>query len=304
MSAGTANQSQCVNPPIRQVLCGNDAEERFRMCIGGQVCPSVPIERKDIFMKYYQKKLFGLLGAACVITAIGTGAFTVSATTVNDVIAHAYAVGLPESQIQQCINQYGGGTYTSEQCDQAIELLDQWAAERDQAIQDTVDQAAGNGTSGTTTSANQATENGSQSITTSTRPTEQEFIQMPLKDKVSYINSLPEKERTEFINQMSNEERNSFLKELDTDKQLSIISSLIDIGDAFDVSFSVDTVSEDGIAISARDANGNLIDVTTFGNTVEETGIPYTVPILAGGSAILLAAAGIGVLVYRSGRKQ
>ena len=39
--------------------------------------------------------------------------------------------------------------------------------------------------------------------------------------------------------------------------------------------------------------------VSTFGDTVEATGIPYTVPVLVGGSAIALAAAGLGVLLYR-----
>lgn len=265
-------------------------------------------------MKPHRRRNMAWICSIGILAAIGMGfgSMTASATSVDDVIAHAYAVGLPESQIQQCINQYGGGTYTSEQCDQAIALLDQWAAQRDQAIQDTVDQAAGGSTSdssasgntngtGTTTAAGGTA---SQNTTTAAKPSKDAFIQMSLEEKVAYINSLPDEERTQFMEQMSNEERNSFLKELDTDKQLEIISSLIDVGDAFGVSFSVDSVSDDGIAISARDENGNLVDVTTFGNTVEETGIPYTIPVLVGGGAILLAAAGIGAVVYLSGRNK
>ena len=60
----------------------------------------------------------------------------------------------------------------------------------------------------------------------------------------------------------------------------------------------MDTLSKDAIAISARDKDGNLVDVTTFGNTVEETGIPYTVPVLIGSGAILLAAGGIGAALF------
>ena len=71
--------------------------------------------------------------AACagmLLTVSCIGGLSASATTVDDVIAHAYAVGLPDETIQQCINQYSSGQYTSEQCDAAIAELDAWAADR------------------------------------------------------------------------------------------------------------------------------------------------------------------------------
>ena len=54
---------------------------------------------------------------------------------------------------------------------------------------------------------------------------------------------------------------------------------MADVGEAFGVNFSVDEISDGAISISAHDADGNLVGVSTFGNTVEATGIPYTVPV-------------------------
>lgn len=68
---------------------------------------------------------------------------------------------------------------------------------------------------------------------------------------------------------MSNEERNSFLKQMKTSDQLDVISAMTDVGKAFGVNFSVDSVSDDAISVSIHDENGNLVGVSTYGNTVE-----------------------------------
>ena len=207
-------------------------------------------------MKQTTKKLAGLACGLALVLGCGAGTLTASATSVGDVIAHAYAVGLPESDIQACIAQYSGREYTSEQCDQAIAALDNWAKERDDKINEEINK-------GTTTAADQ---------------------------------------RNDFVQNMSNEERNSFLKQMKTSDQLDVISAMTDVGKAFGVNFSVDSVSDDAISVSIHDENGNLVGVSTYGNTVEATGIPYTVPVLIGGGAILLASAGLGALLLRSRR--
>lgn len=256
-------------------------------------------------MKRKMMKITGLVCGLGLLLGTGFGTLTASATTVSDVIAHAYAVGMPEAQIQQYINQFSGGEYTSEQCDKAIGALDEWAAERDAAIEKELAKgtttAAPQSSGKTTTTEAAGTAAAAQ---TTQKPTKQEFIDMPLDQKVDYVNSLPSQERTEFINQMSNEERNSFLKQMDASSQAAVISELLGVGDAFGLSFSVDTLSDGAVAISARDADGNLVDVSTFGDTVEQTGIPYTVPVLAGGGAILLAAGGIAILFAHAAQKK
>ena len=205
-------------------------------------------------MKHMTKKIAGLSLGLALVLGCGVGTLSAAATSVGDVIAHAYAVGLPEAQIQQCIAQYSGGNYTSEQCDRAIAALDNWASQRDQKIEDELNK-------GTTA---------------------------------------PADNRDSFVQNMSNDERNSFLKQLDTSDQLDIIASMADVGEAFGVNFSVDEISDGAISISAHDADGNLVGVSTFGNTVEATGIPYTVPVLIGGGAVVVAAAGLGIVLCRS----
>ena len=249
-------------------------------------------------MKKHTKQIAGLVCGLGLLLGAGVGSMTVSATTVDDVIAHAYAVGMPESEIQHYINLGSGGTYSSEACDMAIAKLDEMAHQWDNAVKDVIDQgtttAGGDSTTQTTTT---AAGNAAGAQTTTKAPTEQEFINMSLDEKVNYVNSLPSDQRTKFIDNMSNDVRNSFLKQMDTSKQLEIVSSMLDVGDAFGLNYSVDSISDGALAISARDADGNLVSVSTFGDTVEATGIPYTVPVLVGGGAILLAAAGLGVVL-------
>lgn len=249
-------------------------------------------------MKKMYRRFTGILCGLGILACAGMGTLTASATSVGDVIAHARAVGMPESMIQSYTNQGMslGREFTSAECDQAIAALDQWAAERNQAIEDTLNN----------TTAAQEDSSSVQTTTTAVTkaPTKQEFIDMTIDEKISYVNSLPADKRTEFINSMSNEERNSFLKQMDTSKQADVIASLLDVGDAFGLTFSVDTLSGGSAAISARDASGNLVGVTTFGDTVEQTGVPYTVPVLIGGGMVLLAAMGIGAVVGHSSRKR
>lgn len=261
--------------------------------------------RKDKHMKQTTKKLAGLACGLALVLGCGAGTLTASATSVGDVIAHAYAVGLPESDIQACIAQYSGREYTSEQCDQAIAALDNWAKERDNKINEEINK-------GTTTAApeeNRTTETTAATAAAAagktaqtTAPAKKDFLNMTLNEKVEYINSLPADQRNDFVQNMSNEERNSFLKQMKTSDQLDVISAMTDVGKAFGVNFSVDSVSDDAISVSIHDENGNLVGVSTYGNTVEATGIPYTVPVLIGGGAILLASAGLGALLLRSRR--
>ena len=249
-------------------------------------------------MKHMTKKIAGLSLGLALVLGCGVGTLSAAATSVGDVIAHAYAVGLPEAQIQQCIAQYSGGNYTSEQCDRAIAALDNWASQRDQKIEDELNKGTtapadnANSSAGeTTTTAAKA--NGSSAAQTNT-PSAKDFMDMTLDEKVSYINSLPADKRDSFVQNMSNDERNSFLKQLDTSDRMA------DVGEAFGVNFSVDEISDGAISISAHDADGNLVGVSTFGNTVEATGIPYTVPVLIGGGAVVVAAAGLGIVLCRS----
>ena len=119
---------------------------------------------------------------------------------------------------------------------------------------------------------------------------------MTLDEKVSYINSLPADKRDSFVQNMSNDERNSFLKQLDTSDQLDIIASMADVGEAFGVNFWWMRSPTAQFPSAPMTQMATWWACPPFGNTVEATGIPYTVPVLIGGGAVVLAAAGLGIV--------
>ena len=84
------------------------------------------------------KKGFRKVCAALCSTALLCAATAVpaSASTVNDVIAAAYAVGIPAQYVQEGIAMYGGGNYTSEQCDQAIASIYSYQGRVDELLED------------------------------------------------------------------------------------------------------------------------------------------------------------------------
>ncbi len=236
------------------------------------------------------------LGCATLLTAPLT--LNASATTVGDVIAHAYAVGLPEDTIQACINEFGGGTYTSKQCDKAIACLDEWAAQRQASIEKEMERAQRK-------AEKNATDNDVESeTTTSDEVTEDDFIAMSLEEKEDYMQTMSDDERAAFIDNMTNAEMNSMLSQMSTTDQLEVVASLIDVGDAFGISYSVDSVSDDAIVLAGRDMDGNLLTVYTYGETVEKTGYDYTLPILIGMGAIVVACAGFFTILFITRRQR
>lgn len=217
------------------------------------------------------------LAAAFSVAATSQTAL-VSATTPDDVIAFARSVGMPEEQVQTCINQYSGGTYTSEQCDKAIAMLASYYADRDNAI-------------------------GGVSSETPAEPVEkiekEEFENMEVHEKKDYVNSLPQEEKKEYLDMMSNEEKNQLVKEMDPAEQVGIISGMLGMGDAMGYQFAVENVENGAIMLSARDEDGKLVGVTVLGDSVEKTGYPYLVPIAACSGIFLFAVCGIVVLIRK-----
>lgn len=227
------------------------------------------------------KKLLAFAAAAAIAVFSGIP-MTASATSVGDVIAYAYQVGMPEDMIQQYIAMGSGREWTSEQCDQAIAALSAWAAERDTAI------------SG----------GGQQSVPAEKVPDPiepEEFEEMSIEEKQEYITSIPSEQKQEYLDVMTNDEKNQLLKKLDTSEQVEVIAGMLGFGDPFGYNFSIEDVSNGSVMISARDENNKLVGVTVLGDSVEKTGITYPVPILAATGAILLSAIGIVMIVRKGG---
>lgn len=277
------------------------------------------------------KKFFNATAALftlLVATAPLSGAITASASTVNDVIAAAQAVGIPSQYIQEGINTYGGGNYTSEQCDQAIASIYSYQGRVDDLLYDyfdvpkpnspstqpvtqpgnsnnqtpsKTDENSNNNTSSGNSAAgvndNNNNSNNSSNNASNNRPSNNEFINMTFDEKIDYISKLPNEEKTEFIKNMTTDERNSFIKQLPMDDKASILNEFLKVGDAVGINLSVDEMSDNSIVISARDANGKLIDVSNMGNSIQNTGKPYTLPIVISAGLIAVAFGGIALTI-------
>lgn len=261
-----------------------------------------------------KKRLISAVMGLSMAMAASASVYTdrVSATTVDDVIAYAYEVGLPEAQIQECINRYSCGTYTSEQCDKAIGMLAQWKADRDAAIGggDTPSEPeteSGSSSSETEPGSNTESVPDSDKNTNADNGTaepipedaKEEFVNMDVHDKQEFINSLPSEEKKDYLDLMTNGEKNQLLKELEPSQQVEIISGMLGFGEAFGYQLSVENVSDGAVMLSARDEDGKLVNVSVIGDSVEKTGKSYLVPVSACAGLMLLSVAGMFMLVRK-----
>ena len=239
------------------------------------------------------------LGAACF--AVAAGSLSASATTKEDVIAAARAAGFPEVYVQAGINKLNEEEYTSEDYDSFIAALHTYEDEIWEKINQqfgTVTTAPESGDSSTTvtTTAPVQTE-GSGSVVTTTK--QKPFINMTLEEKVAYVQSLPEEERAKFMASLSTTDKNSIIKQLSLNDKTDIINKLIETGKTMGFYFTVDDLEDDKLTISARDEEGKLIDVSSMGVVVDDTGISHTGLI----SGLLTGVAAAGAGLYLIGRK-
>ncbi len=271
-----------------------------------------------------RNKLIAVLAAAMLSVIPMGNTLTASATTPDDVIAAAYAAGWPDWLVQQAINMYAGGDYTSEQCDAAIAQIfqyDETVAAQIEAqfgvappsnMTTTTPSESGGSTTGTSSGSGSSSSqdssgtgsdipssSGGNSTSSESRPSNQEFIDMTLEEKKAYLNSMSQEEKETFINTMTNKERNSVIKQLSASDKAAIISNFVKVGEKFGISFNIDELSGDNVQISAHDAEGNLVNVTSMSMTVDPTGHSYTVPIAAAAGLILVSVGGMIFLVRR-----
>ena len=261
-------------------------------------------------MKKTWRKVCAIL---CSVALLGAGATVpVSAATVDDVIAAAYAVGIPSQYIQEGIAMYGGGNYTSEQCDQAVASIYSYQGRVDDLLYDyfgVEKPSSGGGNSATTPS---GSNNGQPAVTTKapqnagdqTITTTKNFVDMTLDEKIGYVNQLPAEERSEYLSNLTTEERNSFIKQLPLDDKANVLNEFLGVGDSLGLHFTVDEMTNDTVVVSARDKNGKLIDVSAMGITVEETGKSYTLPIAIAALLAGCGVSGMAALIFFAGRKK
>ena len=292
------------------------------------------------------KKGFRKVCAALCSTALLCAATAVpaSASTVSDVIAAAYAVGIPAQYVQEGIAMYGGGNYTSEQCDQAIASIYSYQGRVDELLEDYFgvpsngggnnnnasdnnnnsgnnNNSSDNNNSGSNSGGNSGSSgnnsnsssnsnssnnanSGNNGGTSGDSDGSKSFTDMTLDEKIDYVNQLPAEERGNYISNLTTEERNSFIKQLPVSDKAAVLNEFLGGGDSLGLHFTVDEMTNDSVVVSARDKDGKLIDVSAMGVTVEETGKSYTTPITI---AALLAGGGIcgvSAIIFAAGKKK
>lgn len=259
-------------------------------------------------MKRKQSKLLcGVSAAAAML--LGTAALPLhaAAASVEDVYAAMRRIGLPESMIQEAKIQYqntehddagmsvNGNYFTYEVWADMVELYE-----------DEIWEEVGRqfGVSGS--DIKDAAQNPTEPATPADPPAQtagKSFIDMTLEEKKAYVESLPESERAAFLAGLSTAERNSIIKQMSPDSQANIADGFIELGEQLGMHVSVDQLDGSGISYSVRNSDGTLIDMSSVGTAVDNTGWNTTVPVLGAGAMILGALGGLALLTRRTDRE-
>lgn len=260
------------------------------------------------------KKLISCFSAIAVLT-IGTSLYSasVSATTVDDVAAVARSYGYSEDDISAGYNAYyaNPSKYPSEVLDQAIAYLHSAGA---QTIS-TSPQAEPEPAQTTPTSPDVQTpraeeqpaiENGidltASDGTAFTRISREKFINMSYDEKMSYVHSFPQSQQQAIIDDLSPEEYKSIMKQSPTDKKMQIIGKLSEAANEMGLNITVDEITDSSLTVAMRNDEGELVNISTAGATVDDTGYDRR-GIFALSAALLCAAACMTIFLLRIMKK-
>ena len=248
------------------------------------------------------KKGFRKVCAALCSTALLCAATAVpaSASTVSDVIAAAYAVGIPAQYVQEGIAMYGGGNYTSEQCDQAIASIYSYQGRVDELLEDYFGVPSNGGGNNNNASDSNSGSNNSNSSNNNNSGSNSGG------NSNSSGNNSNSSSNSNSSNNTNSGNNGGPSGDSDGSKSFTdmTLDEKIDYGDSLGLHFTVDEMTNDSVVVSARDKDGKLIDVSAMGVTVEETGKSYTTPITI---AALLAGGGIcgvSAIIFAAGKKK
>ena len=137
-----------------------------------------------------------------------------------------------------------------------------------------------------------------------TKEDEDAFVKMTLEEKKEFLSSLPEDQRTAYIAGLTPAERRSLLKQVGTEVQADIIKDFVDAGETLGMHVSVDKIENGQIDYSVRNGEGTLVDSSSLGNTVDDTGWDLTLPVLGSAGTILLSVGGLGWTALRANKRR
>lgn len=237
------------------------------------------------------------------ITAVSFSAISASAATVDEVAEVARSYGIPEEDIQAGYNEYYSKpeAYPPEKLDQAIAKLHETGGVIISTgvydpgyVRTTTSAAAAEETGNTTTSeADTSVSLTADDGSTFTRVSAEEFINMSYDEKMAYISSFPQDKQQVIINNLTPAEYKSLIKQSPSDKKMEIVHSLSGAADEMGLVVTVDEVSDDSLTVSMRNDEGKLVNVSSAGATVEDTGYDRRGIFTVIAAALSAAAAGI-----------
>lgn len=243
--------------------------------------------------------LAAVLAAGCILCSAGISA---SAYTIDDVVRKSREVGIPEAQIQTGINNWNTSAYDQAELDAIYLNLEAYGEDSWFYIQQYFLEEMGGTMPPTETPTEPVTDPVSGEPVQTAPPAEtappKDFISMTLAEKQAFLNSMSPEDKEQYLANLTPAEKNSILKQMSLEDQAALLQKYIDLAKQMGINVSVDSLSEEGIAVTMRDNEGIVIDKTQTGITIDPTGISYDGLLIAAALSVLLAACGFSA-VYR-----
>lgn len=224
----------------------------------------------------------------------------VNAATKEDVIAAAQQAGISDIYLQQGQNYLDSNNYTPEQYDQIIGQIYSYKNSTDDAIEKYFEgnssqtQPAVTETSVVETTKQENIAANANTEVLSTTQTEK-FAALSPEEQKEKLSNMTTEEKKEFISSLSSQEKNSIIKNLPNEDKIEIINELINTGSQLGMNFTVDEFTKDSLAFSVRDDKGDLVDVSSMGIVIDETGINYSKIMIICAVVVLLSLIGIAI---------
>lgn len=251
------------------------------------------------------KKFLASLAAATAAAA-GMLAFSISAyaTTVDDVAEVARSYGYSEEDIQAGYNEYYAHPedYPEEKLDKAIKKLHEAGGQMVTTGPQVVDN-----TTTTVDASTQEPDNipeGAIMLTASDgttfyRISREEFIAMSYDEKMAYISGFTPAQQQAIIDDLSPEEYRSIMKQMPADQKVQVVGTLSEAVEEMGLNITVSEITDDSLTVAMKNSKGELLNVSTAGARVEDTGYDRRGLIAAAGAFIAAGAAALFVLIRR-----
>ncbi len=236
-------------------------------------------------MKHYVLNYAAVLTAGILCCGAGISA---GAATIEDCNSKAAEVGLPAEVIEQGNNAWANGTVTQEDLDSIYDAMCSYGDAQEEFLSSVFEDTA----------SSPAEREPAHTGSTAESIREAGFVNMTLEEKVAYVNSLTPAEREAFLAGLSAEERNSIIRQLPAEDKMELLEGYMDVADAMGLQVTVDSLSDDALSLVIRNQDGTVVDTSSVGVSIDETGISHTRTIVLAAASVVLAASGLGAL-YR-----